>query len=535
MQSTALYYIHTSAQRTINYINLLTLHAEAWSWSNISGGLTAVLSFRSGLLSINENLRRAILTKFTVLYTPSGSSLQQMDVIPVNANFIFYELPQVSGAGQTLLRQHTQDSRRNVEKGGTLYSVGGRHYVALLELPEGSSSEETHQCRGYSEMIRTNGSLMGTTAAGQNISLPPEYRYTPTAIFSRKLGSRGRIEGYSQRIHIDDRGLNGNLFEQKHSTCLPIYRSKTGETKPRYWISLREQGQPLGKIEARVCSEVQEECTVEQIMRFTDERPLLEACKPSKICEMKLDHFSHGKRLDMDLRVAEKKSLNIYSLNANPSITPVSQKRRVFCSEKSQVVTKEVAEWLKAGIVRPVKYPTWISNPVLMPLALRSRGQVQASLRACSVPNWKKIGSICGQHGGKKQVRKGDASGYCESNSDRPPEVSTSEISNPKKEFILESRKDKFLGYMVTSEGIRANPTKTKDITEMQSPKTWGEMQSLAGKLAALNRFLSRSAEDRIVSLSFEPLKGQSLGKTSTTTARQKKQKTLSKNLRRRF
>ncbi|GKC11919.1 reverse transcriptase domain-containing protein [Tanacetum coccineum] len=48
---------------------------------------------------------------------------------------------------------------------------------------------------------------------------------------------------------------------------------------------------------------------------------------------------------------------------------------------------------------------------------------------------------------------------------------------------------------MVTSEGIRANPKKTKAIADMQSPKTLKEMQSLSGKLAALNRFLSRSAE----------------------------------------
>ncbi|GJT29574.1 reverse transcriptase domain-containing protein [Tanacetum coccineum] len=53
----------------------------------------------------------------------------------------------------------------------------------------------------------------------------------------------------------------------------------------------------------------------------------------------------------------------------------------------------------------------------------------------------------------------------------------------------------KFLGYMVTSEGIRDNPAKTKDIAEMQSPRTWGEMQILVGKLAALNRFLSQLAE----------------------------------------
>ncbi|GJX52154.1 reverse transcriptase domain-containing protein [Tanacetum coccineum] len=65
---------------------------------------------------------------------------------------------------------------------------------------------------------------------------------------------------------------------------------------------------------------------------------------------------------------------------------------------------------------------------------------------------------------------------------------------NPKKcSFGVEE--GKFLGYMVTSEGIRANPAKTRDIAEMKSPRTWGEMQSLAGKLAALNRFLARSAE----------------------------------------
>ncbi|GKB47372.1 reverse transcriptase domain-containing protein [Tanacetum coccineum] len=46
---------------------------------------------------------------------------------------------------------------------------------------------------------------------------------------------------------------------------------------------------------------------------------------------------------------------------------------------------------------------------------------------------------------------------------------------NPKKcSFGVEE--GKFLGYMVTSEGIRANPVKTKDIVETQPPKTWGDM-----------------------------------------------------------
>ncbi|GJX07451.1 reverse transcriptase domain-containing protein [Tanacetum coccineum] len=65
---------------------------------------------------------------------------------------------------------------------------------------------------------------------------------------------------------------------------------------------------------------------------------------------------------------------------------------------------------------------------------------------------------------------------------------------NPKKcSFAMEE--GKFLGYVVTSEGIRANPEKAKAVMDMPSPKTLKQMQSLSGKLAALNHFLSKSAE----------------------------------------
>ncbi|GJV66890.1 hypothetical protein Tco_1482399 [Tanacetum coccineum] len=55
-----------------------------------------------------------------------------------------------------------------------------------------------------------------------------------------------------------------------------------------------------------------------------------------------------------------------HSLNVNTSLEPFCQKRRTFSPEKSKAVTNEVAEWVRAGIVRPVKYPTYISNPVLV-------------------------------------------------------------------------------------------------------------------------------------------------------------------------
>nr|GFA27914.1 reverse transcriptase domain-containing protein [Tanacetum cinerariifolium] len=53
----------------------------------------------------------------------------------------------------------------------------------------------------------------------------------------------------------------------------------------------------------------------------------------------------------------------------------------------------------------------------------------------------------------------------------------------------------KFIRYMVTSEGIRDNPKKTMALTDLQSSRTLKEMQSLSGKLVALNRFLAKSAE----------------------------------------
>ncbi|GKC56875.1 reverse transcriptase domain-containing protein [Tanacetum coccineum] len=65
---------------------------------------------------------------------------------------------------------------------------------------------------------------------------------------------------------------------------------------------------------------------------------------------------------------------------------------------------------------------------------------------------------------------------------------------NPKK-CSFGVKEGKLLGYMVTSEGIRANLRKMKALADLQSPRTLKEMQSLSGNLAALNRFLVKSAE----------------------------------------
>ena len=54
---------------------------------------------------------------------------------------------------------------------------------------------------------------------------------------------------------------------------------------------------------------------------------------------------------------------------------------------------------------------------------------------------------------------------------------------------------DKFLGYMVTHRGIEVNPDQIKAINNMQTPRNPKEVQKLTGMVAALNRFISRSAD----------------------------------------
>ncbi|KAI3773774.1 hypothetical protein L1987_48306 [Smallanthus sonchifolius] len=53
----------------------------------------------------------------------------------------------------------------------------------------------------------------------------------------------------------------------------------------------------------------------------------------------------------------------------------------------------------------------------------------------------------------------------------------------------------KFLGVIVTREGIRVNPEKMAAITCMTSPKSLNEVQTLNGRLVAMNRFLEKHAE----------------------------------------
>ena len=79
---------------------------------------------------------------------------------------------------------------------------------------------------------------------------------------------------------------------------------------------------------------------------------------------------------------------------------------------------------------------------------------------------------------------------------------------NPRKCAFGETT-GKFLGFMVSQRGIKANPKKIRTIMEMAPSRNVKEVQSLNSKIVALNRFVSRAMDKclpffRMLKKSFE-------------------------------
>ena len=71
--------------------------------------------------------------------------------------------------------------------------------------------------------------------------------------------------------------------------------------------------------------------------------------------------WSHSNMVGINPTVASHK------LNIIPAARPVRQKVRHFHLERHQVIQTEVDNLLRAGFIREVKYPEWLSNVVVVP------------------------------------------------------------------------------------------------------------------------------------------------------------------------
>jgi hypothetical protein len=68
---------------------------------------------------------------------------------------------------------------------------------------------------------------------------------------------------------------------------------------------------------------------------------------------------------------------------------------------------------------------------------------------------------------------------------------------NPEK-YTFGVQKGKILGYIVSAKGIDPNPDKVQAILNMRISKNIKDVQKLTGRLPALNRFISKSAEQSL-------------------------------------
>nr|GEU68404.1 reverse transcriptase domain-containing protein [Tanacetum cinerariifolium] len=211
------------------------------------------------------------------------------------------------------------------------------------------------------------------------------------------------------------------------------------------------------------------------------------------------------------------RSVAEHRLNIREGYSPVRKKKRGQASECSKVIQAEVEKLVEAGIIREVYYHDWLSNPVMIQLA-ESNEEKTAFYTGQGVYCYTKTPFGLKNTGAMYQrlvdkVFDSQISQNIEvyvddlvikSHTEAKMLIDIGEMFRTLRKINMKLNPKKctfgvvegmFLGYMITLEGIKPCPDKTKVVLQLPSPRTIKEVQSLNGKLASLNRVLSKSAE----------------------------------------
>ncbi|XP_073152672.1 uncharacterized protein [Henckelia pumila] len=191
----------------------------------------------------------------------------------------------------------------------------------------------------------------------------------------------------------------------------------------------------------------------------------------------------------------------LHQLNVDTRMKSVKQKKRSFGAENNKHITAEVEKLVKTKYFRPVSYPEWLANVVLVPkpgdayqgynqIGLAPEDQEKASFITDQGIYCYEVMPFGLKNAGATYQRLLSSIWKISKNVLRKYKMKL----NPEK-CAFGVRGGKFLGYMVFQRGIEANPEKIKAILSMAPLKSIKGMQELAGRMAALNRFISRSAD----------------------------------------
>ncbi|XP_056695833.1 uncharacterized protein [Spinacia oleracea] len=175
-----------------------------------------------------------------------------------------------------------------------------------------------------------------------------------------------------------------------------------------------------------------------------------------------------------------------HKLNVDPSFRPVKQKRRKFAPERNKIIDEEVQNLIDSGKIREVKYPDWLANVVV----------VSATYQRLVNKMFKdQLGDTMEVYIDDMLVKSRKADDHVEHLRQSFDILKKYGMKlNPTKCSFGVST-GKFLGYIVTQRGIEASPDQVRAIINIQSPRNIKEVQRLTGRVAALNRFISRSSD----------------------------------------
>nr|GEU46390.1 reverse transcriptase domain-containing protein [Tanacetum cinerariifolium] len=176
------------------------------------------------------------------------------------------------------------------------------------------------------------------------------------------------------------------------------------------------------------------------------------------------------------------RSVAEHQLNIREGYLPVRQKKRGQAPKRAKAIQAEVQKLVEARIIRePVRR-------IVTPFQ-KSTGKFNLSAATLSSVSWT-LTKATTRYNWQSQMKRKLLSTPAKGCIATKKCLSASRTLAPRT-----SVEGVFLGYVVTLEGIKSCSDKTVAVLQLPSPRTIKEVQSLNGKLASLNRFLSKSAE----------------------------------------
>ncbi|XP_028058581.1 uncharacterized protein LOC114262423 [Camellia sinensis] len=222
-----------------------------------------------------------------------------------------------------------------------------------------------------------------------------------------------------------------------------------------------------------------------------------------------------------------------HQLNVYPDARPVIQRTRRSALHHAEVVAEEVKNLLEAGAIEEVQYPRWISNTVVvpkkngkwrvyvdyktiamykpdreitsfttfkgmycykvMPFGLKNAGATfQRMVIKMFAPM---LGRTIEAYIDDMVVKSKEKAQHLSDLAEMFAILKRHKLRLNASKCVFGVGTGKFLGFLVTNRGIKADLSQIKALQDLERPNSTKDMQHLAGMAAALNRFIGRSSD----------------------------------------